>query len=88
MTFNREKDADKIGMLKIFGAKKKSDQNEVGKSPKLISVWKCSIRKKKKILESDSRIAYTGTWYQVTDKKESDHGTEMWSREKRRRIYL
>ena len=38
--------------------------------------------KEEKILESDSRIAYTGTWYQVTDKKESDHGTEMWSREK------
>ena len=27
--FNREKDADKIGMLKIFGAKKKSDQRKV-----------------------------------------------------------
>lgn len=80
--FNGEKDAGKIGMLKIFGAQKKSDQN--GKR----EVSKANIRlevldpKEEKILESDSRIAYTGTWYQVTDKKESDHGTEMWSREK------
>ena len=47
--FNREKDADKIGMLKIFGAQKEvRSEWKVGKSPKLISVWKCSIRKKKK----------------------------------------
>lgn len=80
--FNREKDADKIGMLKIFGAKKKSDQNgsrEVSKANIRLEVLD---PKEEKILESDSRIAYTGTWYQVTDKKESDHGTEMWSREK------
>lgn len=80
--FNGEKDAGKIGMLKIFGTQKKSDQN--GKR----EVSKANIRlevldpKEEKILESDSRIAYTGTWYQVMDKKESDHGTEMWSREK------
>lgn len=80
--FNREKDADKIGMLKIFGAKKKSDQNgsrEVSKANIRLEVLD---PKEEKILESDSRIAYTGTWYQVVDKKESDHGTEMWSREK------
>ena len=80
--FNREKDAEKIGMLKIFGAKKKSDQNgsrEVSKANIRLEVLD---PKEEKILESDSRIAYTGTWYQVTDKKESDHGTEMWSREK------
>ena len=80
--FNREKDADKIEMLKIFGAKKKSDQNgsrEVSKANIRLEVLD---PKEEKILESDSRIAYTGTWYQVTDKKESDHGTEMWSREK------
>lgn len=35
-----------------------------------------------KIRDSDGRIRYTGTWYQVDDRKESDHGTEMWSREK------
>lgn len=35
-----------------------------------------------KILDTDGRIRYTGTWYPVEDKKESDHGTEMWSREK------
>ncbi len=35
-----------------------------------------------KIKDTDSRIRYTGTWYAVEDKKESDHGTEMWSREK------
>ena len=80
--FNGEKDAGKIGMLKIFGAQKESDQN------RRREVSKANIRlevldpKEEKILESDSRIAYTGTWYQVMDKKESDHGTEMWSREK------
>lgn len=35
-----------------------------------------------KIEDQDPRIHYTGTWYKVEDKKESDHGTEMWSREK------
>lgn len=35
-----------------------------------------------KIIDSDQRIRYTGTWYPVEDRKESDHGTEMWSREK------
>lgn len=35
-----------------------------------------------KIPDTDERIRYTGTWYPVEDKKESDHGTEMWSREK------
>lgn len=35
-----------------------------------------------KIPDTDPRMHYTGTWYQVADKKESDHGTEMWSREK------
>ena len=35
-----------------------------------------------KIPDTDERIRYTGTWYSVEDKKESDHGTEMWSREK------
>lgn len=80
--FNREKDADKIGMLKIFGAKKKSDQNESREVSKANIRLEVLDPKEEKILESDSRIAYTGTWYQVTDKKESDHGTEMWSREK------
>ncbi len=62
--------------------KKESDQN------RRREVSKANIRlevldpKEEKILESDSQIAYTGTWYQVMDKKESDHGTEMWSREK------
>lgn len=80
--FNREKDADKIGMLKIFGAKKKSDQNESREVSKANIRLEVLDPKEEKILESDSRIVYTGTWYQVTDKKESDHGTEMWSREK------
>lgn len=35
-----------------------------------------------KIPDRDERIRYSGTWYPVEDKKESDHGTEMWSREK------
>lgn len=35
-----------------------------------------------KIRDRDPRIRYTGTWYPVEDRKESDHGTEMWSREK------
>lgn len=35
-----------------------------------------------KITDRDARIRYTGTWYCVEDKKESDHGTEMWSHEK------
>ncbi len=80
--FNSEKDADKTGMLKIFGAQKEYDQNgrwEVSKANIRLEVLD---PKEEKILESDSRIAYTGTWYQVMDKKESDHGTEMWSREK------
>ena len=80
--FNGEKDADKIGMLKIFGAKKKSDQNESREVSKANIRLEVLDPKEEKILESDSRIAYTGTWYQVVDKKESDHGTEMWSREK------
>ncbi|MDO4284562.1 MAG: glycoside hydrolase family 2 TIM barrel-domain containing protein [Eubacteriales bacterium] len=37
--------------------------------------------KESKIPESDPRIRYTGTWYSVRDVKESDHGTEHWSRE-------
>jgi hypothetical protein len=63
--------------LKILGA---------AKSPCNLS--RANIRlevldpEEEKILESDPRIVYTGTWYQVADKKESDHGTEMWSREK------
>ena len=73
---DREKDADKIGMLKIFGAKKKSDQNESREVSKANIRLEVLDPKEEKILESDSRIAYTGTWYQVTDKKESDHGTE------------
>ena len=54
-------------MLKIFGAQKESDQN------RRREVSKANIRlevldpKEEKILESDSQIAYTGTWYQVTD---------------------
>lgn len=35
-----------------------------------------------KILDTDAGISYHGTWYQVDDVKESDHGSEMWSREK------
>jgi len=35
-----------------------------------------------KIKDSDTRICYSGSWYQVDDRKESDHGSEMWSREK------
>lgn len=35
-----------------------------------------------KITDRDGRIQYTGIWYPVEDKKESDHGTEMWSHEK------
>lgn len=35
-----------------------------------------------KITDRDERIRYSGTWYPVEDKKESDHGTEMWSHEK------
>ncbi len=35
-----------------------------------------------KITDRDERLCYTGTWYPVEDKKESDHGTEMWSRDK------
>ncbi len=69
-------------MLKIFGAKKspiRTEGREVSKANIRLEVLD---PKEEKILESDSRIAYTGTWYQVTDKKENDHGTEMWSREK------
>lgn len=35
-----------------------------------------------KIKENDPRVRYTGTWYCVEDRKESDHGTERWSHEK------
>ena len=55
--FNGEKDAGKIGMLKIFGAQKESDQN------RRREVSKANIRlevldpKEEKILESDSQIA-------------------------------
>lgn len=35
-----------------------------------------------KIADTDSEIHYYGTWYTVEDKKESDHGTEHWCREK------
>lgn len=35
-----------------------------------------------KITDRDPRIRYQGVWYLVEDKKESDHGTEMWSHEK------
>lgn len=35
-----------------------------------------------KITDRDARIRYSGTWYQVDDRKESDHGTETWSHEK------
>ena len=55
--FNREKDADKIGMLKIFGAKKKSDQNESREVSKANIRLEVLDPKEEKILESDSRIA-------------------------------
>ena len=57
--FNSEKDADKTGMLKIFGAQKEYDQNgrwEVSKANIRLEVLD---PKEEKILESDSRIAYT-----------------------------
>lgn len=35
-----------------------------------------------RIADTDPEIHYQGTWYTVEDKKESDHGTEHWCREK------
>lgn len=70
------------GMLKIFGCKKETSQDDWKKLSKANIRLEVLDPEEEKILESDPRITYTGTWYQVIDKKESDHGTEMWSREK------